>query len=161
MFIQTVQVDTYVDVRFAVYTYVVEQTWLIGLYQPCIWFCFLVLTIFIEEAYLAFKSIFHKALNLFSPIVKSRSYPFLEPTSTRNKGKVSCSVQQRGHLMGLEPTTSTLQVRRALPTVPRRPYYARCTLPVRVAHVQYANIIIYVLCRKTYLYCPCPKCCRF
>ena len=32
MFIQTVQVDTYVGVRFAVYTFVVEQIWLIGLY---------------------------------------------------------------------------------------------------------------------------------
>ena len=85
--------------------------------KPCIWFWFLVLTIFIE-AYFALKSIFHKALNLFSPIVKSRSNPFLEPTSTRNKGKVSCLVKQRGHLMGLEPTISTLQVRRALPTVP-------------------------------------------
>ena len=30
-----------------------------------------------------------------------------------NKGKVSCSKKQRGPLMGLEPTTSTLPVRRA------------------------------------------------
>ena len=30
-----------------------------------------------------------------------------------NKGKVSCSRKQRGPLMGLKPTTSTLRVRRA------------------------------------------------
>ena len=30
-----------------------------------------------------------------------------------NKGNVSCSRKQRGPLMGLEPTSSTLQVRRA------------------------------------------------
>ena len=43
----------------------------------------LVLTIFNEEAYLTFKSIFHKALNYFSSIVKSRSNPFLLPTITK------------------------------------------------------------------------------
>ena len=43
----------------------------------------LVLTIFNEGAYLTFKSIFHKALIYFSSIVKSRSNPFLEPTSTK------------------------------------------------------------------------------
>ena len=43
----------------------------------------LVLTIFNEGAYLTFKSIFHKALNYFSLIVKSRLNPFLEPTSTK------------------------------------------------------------------------------
>ena len=46
-------------------------------------FLFLFLTIFNEGAYLILKSIFHKALNLFSSIVKSRSNPFLEPTSTK------------------------------------------------------------------------------
>ena len=39
---------------------------------------FLVLKIFNEGAYLTFKSIFHKALNLFSSIVKSRSNMFLD-----------------------------------------------------------------------------------
>ena len=34
---------------------------------------FLVLTIYNEGAYLTFKSIFHKAHNVFSSIVKSRS----------------------------------------------------------------------------------------
>ena len=40
------------------------------------------LTIFNEGAYLTFKPIFHKALNLFSSIVNSRSNPFLDQTST-------------------------------------------------------------------------------
>ena len=54
----------------------------------------------------------------FSLIVKSCSNPFLEPTST--KGIVSCSRKQRVPLIGLEPTTSTLRVRRAThcPTPP-------------------------------------------
>ena len=41
------------------------------------------LTIFNEGAYLTFKSVFHKALMYFSSTVKSRSNPFLEPTSTK------------------------------------------------------------------------------
>ena len=44
---------------------------------------FLVLTKFNDGTYLTFKSIFHKALIYFSTIVISRSYPFLEPTSTK------------------------------------------------------------------------------
>ena len=44
----------------------------------------------------------------FSSIVKSRSHPFLEPTSF----KLSCSMKLLGPLVGFEPTTSTLRVRR-------------------------------------------------
>ena len=45
----------------------------------------------------------------FCSIVKSRpNQPVLS-----NKGKVSCSRKQQGPLVGLEPTTSTLRVRRA------------------------------------------------
>ena len=40
--------------------------------------------------------------------IRSSNQPVLS-----NKGKVSCSRKQRGPLMGLEPTTSTLFVRRA------------------------------------------------
>ena len=45
----------------------------------------------------------------FSLIVKSSSNPFLEPPTVSNKDKVSCSKKQRGPLMGLEHTTSTLR----------------------------------------------------
>ena len=38
--------------------------------------------IFNEGAYLTFKSIFHKTLNLFLDRIQSRSNPNLEPTST-------------------------------------------------------------------------------
>ena len=69
------------------------------------------LTIFNKGAYwhLSQSSIRHSIY--FSLIVKSRSNPFLEQTST--KQQVSCSRKQRRPLMGLEPTTSTLRVRRA------------------------------------------------
>ena len=73
----------------------------------------LILTIFNEGAYMTFKSIFHKALNLFyfdcDITLESWNQPVLS-----NKGKVSCSRKQRGPLMGLEPTTSTLRVGHAI-----------------------------------------------
>ena len=62
---------------------------------------------------MTFKSIFHKALNLFyfdcDITLESWNQPVLS-----NKGKVSCSRKQRGSLMGLEPTTSTLRVGHAI-----------------------------------------------
>ena len=61
-----------------------------------------------HTAYLTFRSIFHKRAIYFSSIVKPRSKPFLEPTST--EGKTFCS---RRPLMGLVTTTDTLRVRRA------------------------------------------------
>ena len=72
----------------------------------------LVLTIFNEGAYLIFKSISHKALNLFYFENHARICSWNQPVLS-NKGKVSCSRKQQGLLMGLKPTTSTLQVRRA------------------------------------------------
>ena len=45
--------------------------------------------------------------------MKSRSNSSWNQPVLSNKGKVSCSRKQRGSLMGLEPTTSTLRVRRA------------------------------------------------
>ena len=63
----------------------------------------LFLTMFNEGAYLTFKTIFHKALNLFQfdcdyhARIRSWNQPVLS-----NKGKVSCSMKQRGPLMGLE-----------------------------------------------------------
>ena len=48
-----------------------------------------------------------------SPIVISRSNPFPEPTSTKQYVYISYSRKQRGPLIVLEPTTSTLRVRRA------------------------------------------------
>ena len=74
-----------------------------------------VLTIFNEGAYSTFdlsQSSIRPSI-YFSSIVKSRLNPFLEPTSTKHKGNVSCCRKQRGPYMGLEPTTSTLRVRRA------------------------------------------------
>jgi len=38
--------------------------------------------------------------------------PFLEPASTMQWGKVSCSMKQREPLVGFEHTTDRLQVRR-------------------------------------------------
>ena len=75
----------------------------------------LVLTIFNEGAYLTFKSIFHKALNFSSVRLwyHARIHSWNQPVLS-NKGKVSCSRKQRGPLMGLEPTTSTLRVRRGI-----------------------------------------------
>ena len=69
-------------------------------------FLCLVLTILNERAYLTFESIFHKVLNIFSSIAKSRSV-------LSNRGKVSCSRLQRGLLMGLESTIDTFRVIRA------------------------------------------------
>ena len=43
------------------------------------------MTIYNDGAYLTFKSIFHKALNLLSSIVKSHPNPFLEPSSTKQQ----------------------------------------------------------------------------
>jgi len=62
-----------------------------------IWFLVLVWTIFNEGAYLSQSSILPSIY--FSSIVKSRSNPFLEPTTVlSNKGKVSCSRKQcHGH----------------------------------------------------------------
>ena len=48
-----------------------------------------------------------------SPIVISRSNPFPEPTSTKQYVYISYSRKQRGPLIVLEPTTSTLRVRQA------------------------------------------------
>ena len=73
---------------------------------------YLYLTISNEGDYLTFKLVFHKALTLFNSILKSRSNPWNQPVLS-NKGKVSCSRKQRGPLIRLEPTTSTLRVRRA------------------------------------------------
>ena len=77
------------------------------------------LTIFNEGAYLIWhlsQSSIRPSI-YFSSIVKSRSKPFLEPTST--KQYVSCSRKQRGPLMGLEPTTSHYESD-VQPTAPRR-----------------------------------------
>ena len=66
----------------------------------------------------------------FSLIVRSRLNPFLETTNTKsNKGNVSFSWKQRGgggSLLGLEPMTFTLQVRRA--TLTASVEYTQCTL---------------------------------
>ena len=64
--------------------------------------------IYNEGAYLTFKTAIRPSI-YFCSIVKSRpNQPVLS-----NKGKVSCSRKQQGPLVGLEPTTSTLRVRRA------------------------------------------------
>ena len=71
----------------------------------------LVLTIFNEGAYLTFNSIFHIALSLFqfdceiTQKIRSWNQPVLS-----NKVKLLAQ-GNKGPLMGLEPTTSTLQVR--------------------------------------------------
>ena len=59
----------------------------------------LVLMIFNEGAYLTFKSIFHNALNLFVFDCEITLVSVPGTTSSR---------KQRGPLMALEPTTSTL-----------------------------------------------------
>ena len=51
-----------------------------------------------------------------------------------NKGKVSCSRKQRGPLMGLEPTTSILRVRRA----------THCATPHFYMSPLYINMFLYL-----------------
>ena len=68
---------------------------------------FLVLTISNEGAYLTFKSIFHKALNLFQQPVLG------------NKGKVSCSRKQQGLSWGSNPRPPHYESD-VQPTAPRR-----------------------------------------
>ena len=59
-----------------------------------------------------------------------------------NKGKVSCSRTQRGPLMGLEPTTSTLRVRRATHCT-RPPLYELWV--VTCAHGNYDTYTVFFL----------------
>ena len=67
---------------------------------------YLVLTIFNKGAYLTFRSVFHKALNLFSSIAKIGLNPFLGPASIKQQVYFCFS--------RLEPTTDTLRVKRRL-----------------------------------------------
>ena len=71
----------------------------------------LVLTIFNEGAYLTFKSILLQLI-LVRLWTHARIRSWNQPVLS-NKGKVSCSMIQRGPLMGLEHTTSTLRIRSA------------------------------------------------
>ena len=62
------------------------------------------MTIFNEGAYLTYKSIFHKALNLFKfdCEIMLKSVPRNQPVLS-NKGKVSCSRKQWGPWWGSNP----------------------------------------------------------
>ena len=83
----------------------------------------LVLTIFNEGLIWQLSQSSRRSSIYFSLIVISRSNLFLEPTSTKQYGKVSCSRKQLGPLMGLEPTISTLPVKHTQCPTPPLDFY--------------------------------------
>ena len=81
---------------------------------PVFWHCHEKVESHKQWFFFTFKSIFHKALTLckFDFDTTLESVPGNQPVLS-NMGKVSCSRKQQGPLMGVEPTTDTLSVRRA------------------------------------------------